>query len=926
MTLFLCACMLAACGGGGETSPSPPPPAGGGGLGTFSAQFAQASVNAIGVQGTPEHVDVNATIGYVGTLTSLFLAVESDSGVVLDVQGQVTGNTLTFTITLRGDLPVGDHATEMLLHACTDRSCSQQPTGSPVHLPIHYQVKPNLQVQQQLVLARSGSDPAPAATLPVTVPAEAGTVTLQVSTSRPDAIGITFDGSALQVQTQQVPAGSYAATVTLQSATDARYSRSVDVQYTVTAPAGGEQPLSVAGNPGTVFLEQGGRSVQHLTVTRPTWTSAWDAPQIIGDANRLLTLTDLGNGLFDVTIDASGLPLGQYSAAVKFSAGPTGGMAFATFSVFVTASFYVEGDLVHVLTATSTATDLSWSNRVLTFDGVPAAWTAVSASPLLHIVNGSGQTGVDALQLTLDPAALTQPDWGLALFVDVTIDRAGSLPQSVQYSVWNSVPALQIISPATQVGANGRVYIQGAIQQYSTNLLQANRLQVTGATLDQAQIISDPRFVGDLSVLAVDLSGTTTGVPVTIGVDSALLPTQVQMQVQAPLRAAGAFQALPYAGYRPGQFAPGLGALYFAGPDTIYRWAYGAGAWTFSQSSLPGVIDIAPAPDDGSLYAVDPGHVLALDPATLSQRTVGPLRVDPSFATSLDNTAMSGMRGFAFSADGRALASISNLFDASMHGVAWICSPMSGRIVPALTAAPGQCDPGTQINSSGPIGSGLVRSANGTIVIGVNAAGGRSIYRAAQRAWVFAPRLAPGTTIAALSDGGSRMVRNDGALMDGNDTELGNLGSVVPLTHVPGGYGLSSGGRFGLVYGYRITGAGSSARATDATLWVLDLNNAASSGVATAPVVAAIAMPSAVGCTDVPVAGETCQHGASIAVAPGDGTAFVLGPRGVVALPLPVGVTSGEPLSISRKGAEAKTPSPLPSPVVRWPLRGVAKP
>ena len=219
--------------------------------------------------------------------------------------------------------------------------------------------------------------------------------------------------------------------------------------------------------------------------------------------------------------------------------------------------------------------------------------------------------------------------------------------------------------------------------------------------------------------------------------------------------------------------------------------------------------------------------------------------------------------------------------------------------MPELTSAPAPCDPGIRMGpeSGTTFGTGLVRSANGSFVESIDPLGQRSIYRAAQRFWVGAGTLSNGLTLVAAADTGLRIVRSDGMLLDGNDKELGNLASVVPFTHVAGGYGLSSGGRFGLVYGYRVSGTGAAQRATDAMVWVIDLDTVATTGIANAPVIAAIALPQAVGCTDVLAAGESCQHTASISVAPGDATAFVLGPRGVAAVPLPAAVSPVAPSS-----------------------------
>ena len=908
-----CLFVVAGCGGGGGGADGDTP--------RFDATFDHPSLSVTGVEGTPEAANIVATLSYTGGAPGdkLYLEAEADQAVVLDIKGGTSGNVLSATITLRGDLAPGNYSTVFKLHACVDQACTTEVAGSPVSLPIVYKLVPNLQVQQDLALSRSGDEAAPGVTLPVTIPAEAGTVTMQAQNGRPDAIGLSFDGSAVQVQTSQVPAGSYSAKVTLQSTSDVRYSRTIDIAYTVAPPPGGERPLAVADGPRYLYLQQGTKSVQHVLVQRPTWTSAWDAPRIVGDANHILSLVDLGDGTYDATFDAAGLAPGQYEAAIVFSAGSTGGTAFVTFSVSVSSSFYFGGDMSRTLNATSTAADLAWTGSVLTFDGVPARWTATSPSPLLHVVRSSGTTGVDALELAIDPAALHLIDWGLALPLEVGIDRPGVLPIAFQFSLYNNIPALGRISPATLVGSAGRVYIEGALRVFEANPMQGGHLHVSGATLDNAQLIADTRYLGELNVLAIDLSGATPGQPVTISVDSPLLPTQLQVQVLAPARSTAAYQALAFGSYRAPQFAPGLDALYFAGNETVHRWAHGSSGWTMTQTALPGLIDAAPSPDAATLYAIDAARVIALDPVTLAQRSTGLLFSDFGEQPAFDAQAAAGLRAFAFSADGRAVGSVKSLASPSSRGVDIICAGEGGRLPLPLTGGPTLCDPGGRFGASDDsTGAALIRSANGHVVVAVLPGGARRIYRASDRFWVDAPKLPQGLQLAAVSDTGKRFVRSDGMLLDGNDNQLGNLASVVPFTHVGGGFGLSSGGRFGVIYGYRINGTGDAQRATDATIWVVDLNDVASAGVSSAPVVATIAMPDAVGCTGVLTTGEACQHTASILIAPGDGTAFVLGPRGVASIPLPVSVTAAQPLSI-RKRASAL------SGTVRTPLWGVGK-
>ncbi|MBC7957423.1 MAG: hypothetical protein H7Y33_16335 [Cytophagales bacterium] len=917
------ALVLVGCGGGGgdaSNSPAIEP-------GTFDALFTQPSLDVRGIEGSPQSASLSAVITLTGAAANegIYLRAGGDDAVVQGVQGQIIGNMLSLTLTLRGNLAPGDYTGEFRLYGCHDEGCNRPAQGSPVRVPIRYHVGPNLQVQQHVALSRQGSEAAPEVTLPVTTPPEAGSLFLTVSNNRPEALTISFDGSAVRVTTQQVPAGTYGAIATLRSQTDERYTRTVEVQYSVVAPPGGEHPLSVNETNHTVTLQQGGTSTHRIVVTRPTWTSGWGEPELFWNNGGMLSLTSLGNGQYDAVINTAGLETGQYSPTVRFSAGPTGGAVLVRFDVTVYSSFFVDGSTVRTVTATSSASDLMWSHPVRMFDGSTAMWTAVSLSPLLHVINSTGQAGRDEIQLRVDPAALTLPAWGHVFLLVVSIDRPNTSPVTMQLSLWNSIPTLQRLSPSTLVGGSGRVYIEGAFQNYEGDPLRPNRLRVEGATLTRGRLVEDPRYLSNTLVLELDLAGGIAGQPVRVHVDSALLPTQVELAVRAPLRASLGYQALGYGSYRPGQFAPGLGAFYFSAPGAVYRWAQGPGGWTISQASVPGLIDVSPGPDEKQLFGLKPNEVVALHPLTFAQQAAGvPTGGHYPSPITFDNTAAVGARALSFSADGRALASMGDLTNPASHTVGTLCTHRSTRALSVLTDAPESCDPGSARGwVTGPTGSGTVRSANGHAVVGVNTSGQRSIYSAAERQWVPLAALPAGVMVSAVSDSGLRMVRNDGVVIDANGNSLGNLASVMPFTHIAAGYGLSSGGRFALVYGYRVTGTGSAQRAANATLWVVDLNNAAVAGVSSAPVLAAIALPNAVGCTSAFVQGEACDHQASISVAPGDGTAFLIGPRGIAVVPLPTEVTSAQPLADTRRSrANAKGATPAHRPATLPPLRG----
>jgi hypothetical protein len=821
-----CTLLVAACGGGGGGG-APPSQPGGDPTPPEAASFAAVPVgtaSAVSVEGTPTQTNLHVKLQVTGVTNTIYLGVYGDPAVLLDVQGGAEGDNLDLAFLLRGDLPPGRHDTELLLYACFDEACDHEIPGSPVILPLAYEVKPNIQVQSQVTLARAGREPAPSVSLPVVVPPEAGALDVQITNSRPGgAIAVSYDGS-LHVQTAQVQAGTYTTTATLRSLSDPRYTRTVAVDYTVTAPPGGEQTLSVDPAFVSLAVQQGARSVQTLTVTRPTWTSAFDPPQITNDPQGMLTLVDLGNDRYEVTIDGVGKAVGSYSPQVVFSAGD-GLRVGVAINTYVSASFYLDGMPAFMLTTSSTPADLHGSNLVKTFDGSMPRWTAVSKSPLLLLGRTTGVANVDPLDVVLDAAALSMPDWGLGLEVQVSIDTPGTSVQSFYYNVDNGIATLQRAYPATIVGAGGRIYLQGALGYSRADPLHPDRMQVNGANRDSARIVADTRLAGDVSLLEMDVSAAVAGQPIAIGIDSALLPTQLQVAVKAPLRPAqSAYATLPYAERRPGQYAPGLDAYYFAGTDTVYRWAFDGSTWTLVQATLAGVVDVAPAPDESAVYAVTTARLHRLDRTTLASQLDSALSNWGGYDLRFDGTAPVGTHALAFAADGRALASLTNLAFPYGHGASWICRTAYTRIVPELADGAGICDPGYRLFSDvDAAGAALVRSTSGSVVLDVRPTGARTAYNPRNADWTTLSAIGAGLKIVSVSDDAGRAVRSDGTLVDIDGVPLGNLGGALPFTHVTGGYAIGSNGRYGYVYGYRVSGTGTGQRAADATLWVIDL-------------------------------------------------------------------------------------------------------
>lgn len=885
VVVFGAAAALSACGGGGGGSSAAAPSASGTSSNDVIITMApqSAAIRLMdGVMAAP--VELTGTLRIAPSVQGFYVFVEGDEQVLLNVDIALPSNDIQLSLQFSDSLAPGDHVTELVVHACADDQCTRE-LGPPVTVPVAFHVDPNIEVQRQVVLTRTGRDAAPSVVLPVTIPPQAGTLVFSIGVSAPWAMDVSFDGTALRVNTKQAQAGTYTTYVELASTVDSRYRRGVNIEYTVLAPAGGERPLSVDVPYSTLSVAQGARVVRRVQVTRPTWTDAWVPPTLVGNNADMASLRDLGGDVYEVTIDAAGRPVGSYDVGLRFDAGPTGGQVTASFSVSVEDVFTVTGLDAIDLNSSTTLADLTRTLQVRMVDGSTRRWTLQPSADLVA-TRTSGLTGVDGLQLSPSATFLRTTPYMGNLPVTVSVDLPGSLPRTVRIPFNNSVLRLNRSAPATLVGTTARAYVQGWFTE--SDSAWASHLQVTGGTLIGAQLLSDRRFLGTQAVLGLDLKDLVPGQPVVVRYDHAVVPTQVQFNVLAPLTTPVAYQALPFDRYRPVQFAPGVASLYFTGTDTVYRWALSGGNWSLNQVVRPGVLDAMPAADETLVYVTDATRIYALDPVALAVQSSAVLSDGVPFVTWTGfDAGPAASHGLVMAADGRALSSLTRGPTPS-HGVAWVCpvdGPESGTVL--LTNRPGTCDTGTGFSRSNEdSGFGLARSANGETVVAVGPQGGRQVYATSSRVWAEQASLPAGYRIVAVSDDGARTIRNDGILLI-NDIAWGSFNSVIPLGYDAGGYALTGDGRFGLVYGYRRTGTGAAERAADATVWVVDLRTLGVPGLTSAAVLASIALPQPVGCSTALATGETCLHEASLTVAPGQQSVFVIGPRGVAAVPLP---------------------------------------
>lgn len=864
----------------------------------ISAVFDTPCVMASSLQGQRKVVRFTADIAYAGQ-GDLWLNVVEDQGIVVDGHMATSPRSISVQMTLSDNLPAGTYDSEVKVLACLDEQCNSQVTGSPMRLPLRYVVMPNITIQTPTPMRRKGAEPAPSQTLKVNAPPSVSRFELQVRGDH-NAIDVSLVGESLEVKTRQMRAGTYAATVVIYSAMDSRYRQSVDINYVVEAPPAGEQALNVEPRSFDAQLVQGTKSSYRFRVTRPTWTNDWTPLTIVGSP-AVKNLRHLGADEYEFDIDTAGLDLDPgtgyccYSASIPVQAGMTGGSITVSISFTLKSALQLGNpSLGALISAQSSAADLRKSSSVTTPDGAAVRWNASSDQPWLRLLRSSGTTGQDLLEIEFARSVLALPGTEQSAKLSVSIDRPGTLPLVVPVTIQNQLPRFDQASPGVLTSASAHVLIDGRIYD-PTGVLKPGVLQVEGARLSNAQLELDQRFVGDRGLLALDLVDIVPGREVAIRAQAGLGSTQLTLKSVSVPRVPSGFVSLPFGAYRPPNYAPGSGALVFAGDNAVWRWAHNGTGWLAPQSNaLQGVIDATVTPDEKRIYAVTKGQVHVLEPSSLANLQQSSLLRRFGMDFEFDSNVSFTSKTLSFAANGRALAARTG--DKSW----WYVSTEVGWLYgcgdnvqsgPDLTNKPCFADPGNTAygsNDDKPIpGATQARSSNGGTIAVTYPNGAVRSYRSLAQQRVEGRSLPAGTVVVATTDDGALTIGDDGILranIPKSDSSV-DLAKSLPANYVAAGFALAGDGTFAAVYGYRIAEESSGQRARGAALWLLDLRGGINPNGQ--PVLSQHALTDAVGCTGILALGESCRHRAHVLIAPGDQSAFVAGPRGIAALSLP---------------------------------------
>jgi hypothetical protein len=732
--------VVAGCGGGGGLPlpglPLPSPDL------TVSGSFDTNEVTATSIDSdtTPQGARASVTVNYKGN-RDIYLGVEESQGLLDNYSIDITQPPYRLEMRFKTGRTEGTYTSQLKVLACFVRACKEPAPGSPLLLPLRLVVTPNLKVQPKLELTRTGREAAPVGTVTVGVPPNAGTLSIASGRTFNSGFDVQLQGNVLKVNTEQLRAGRYTGRVEFVASGSSVYRAAVDIVYVVNPPPGGELPLAVVvTDRGPSSVEQGQVFRSRFRVQRPTWIDDKSVP-VLADSSGLTKLRDLGGDEFELTLDTAGIGQGTYfNPVVNMAGGSFVDPAEGRWFFQVIDAFTVYAGLSLTLDGRTTPDALRLKAPILSASGQALRWTARSLTPWVRMLRSSGITGQDQIEVELDSVgALSTAASSEGGYLEVSVDRPGTLPVIVGVAVGNNLPR---VGPAMR----GALLPGAATLYFDGNHPDVDPcMKLSGATLRQFTSANDTRYVGRLNVLRVDLDDAVAGRDVVLRCVTPLLTTEVRVPVRAVPKVAAGYVALPLNTWRSAQFAMSRDALFFAAPGTLARWSLAAGVWTLKTAALPNLIDAALYGDESFLIAVAENNAWRIAADTLSVQA-GPVAISNSFgAISIETKPWVGMGAVAFASDGAATVAsrTNNGFSGEVRGTVGA----SGYFAPLTGSFANGNDPGGLFGGStdaNPASStGVLRSPSGAVVLGQNLDGQLRFYESALRR----PRLSGGAPL-----------------------------------------------------------------------------------------------------------------------------------------------------------------------------------
>ena len=405
--------LLMSCGGGGGGG-------GGdnGGNNNFRVTLDRTSVSWTFYQGADVPPAQTITGTATGTLNGqLFVAaIVENNGAVNAINPTITislsGTQATASVQPVAGLAAGAYTGRILFLACSDAACNNRIGGTPLPVTFTVAVQAGVQATPGTITRSVESGNTVVADIAVAPGVNETGFTIGASAAFVQITNQTAGG--FRVTLPSLPVGVYNASIPLTGSNGSR--SSVPITYTVTAPAGGQQLLSVTPPNVTLTAAEGASSAPSaVQVTEATWRPGLRAPVIeYREGQSWLNITPVQGG-YNFVANAANLSIGTYTATVFIANNelpqginePFGNSQQVFVSVTVGPGFIRPADIVRVVDAETWDFELIGDVVINLAGGSPMTWNATSDVPWLLVTpsgttdpNSSLQFGIQQLWLS----------------------------------------------------------------------------------------------------------------------------------------------------------------------------------------------------------------------------------------------------------------------------------------------------------------------------------------------------------------------------------------------------------------------------------------------------------------------------------------------------------------------------------------------
>jgi IPT/TIG domain-containing protein len=612
--VLLASAYLAACGGGGGGGGGGPPP----NQLVFTADKTSVSFDyAQNITPQEQVVTITATGTYNGTL--YVAAILSSPDIAEPIPIFISGTTATVHFTPAANLSVGMHTGTVTLEACSDAACTQQVGNSPITVNYSIQVRAVLMVSPSPVSVTAVSGDTAAQTVAVQLPDGQTAFSAAVESGSPWLSITNVTATSFDVALSSLPSNTYNGSVTVTSGTS---QVTLTVNYTVSAPAGGDQPMAVNPPNLTLATVEDGSTSAALGVTPPSWNPNVMATVQYISGSGWLSLTPTASGE-QVLANAGALTAGNYTANIRIHGAYPSTDILVPVALTVGIGLMQPADVPLTLGAETVASDLSGAVPInVVAPGLPTTWHASSNVSWLILTNSNGATGssltyaVDTTQVgALANAAISSAQ------ITITPALATMTPVAFNVNLNKNLPQITSLGPYTQLtGQPARVVLRGS--GFNSIASPAARFTLAGATTNTVVVVNDTEVVAQFSALAagkhIVAVSNALGLTTATGSVTAVSPPAY---VYSAIPTGGSLRSLAYDAERESIYAANTTLA------TIMSFHYTGSAWAKNSVPFAQAYDVGLSQDGTTLFATAtltsaaptaPGVIETLDPSTLA--------------------------------------------------------------------------------------------------------------------------------------------------------------------------------------------------------------------------------------------------------------------------------------------------------------------